>query len=202
MDEKDLENLPTDVEDEEIIEDDDDDDIEFDDAAFDLITQQLQEHVDIEKPDLSQSEETPAEEESSDADIQPPEDNNSGSSSSVLECFPQEMCKKYVIHIDPENVDIVDSMSIYERRALINSIIHEKYSSDNKKQVVSKRTIYVKKLIIACLTVIISFPVLFFAVNKALEISIANYTQSEKNFEKLYREKGKVVNYQNFRSHK
>ena len=37
---------------------------------------------------------------------------------------------------------------------------------------------------------------MFFVVNMSLQASISNYEQSQKNFEKLYKEKGKITNYQ------
>lgn len=184
MDEKELDNLAQ----EElpaVEEDDDDDDIEFDDINFDAITQQLQEHVDV---DFSAPE-----------DEEIPYDDNPPSPTelSLFDSIPKEACKKYVVYIEPTNVDIVDGMSVDDRNKLINSIISEKYENDKRSRIVRQRRLYAKRLMIICLTVIIGFPVMFFIVNKSLEASISNYAQAEKNFEKLYKERGKVMNYQN-----
>ena len=122
-----------------------------------------------------------------------------GASNNVkTEDFPKINCKKYVIYISQDNVDYVDNLSIDERTALINKVFEEKQKSDAKSEALKKRQRYYKHLMIVCLTVIISFPLLFFAVNKSLQITINNYQQSQQNFQKLYKEKGKIDSYQKF----
>lgn len=100
--------------------------------------------------------------------------------------------KKYVIYINSENIEFIDSLSINERREIINKILREKNDSICAQKAVEKRTHFIKHAIVTSLTLIVCIPALFFAVNKSLEVSIDNYQSSRKNFIKLYREQGKI----------
>lgn len=191
---KDLENAKNPP----VVDDDDEDDIEFDDNInIEALTQQLQQHVDIGDVSNLSSEEFNKEPEKPlvehpQADIVQPEQNKTN----IFDNFPKSDCKKYVVYITPNNVDYVDNLSIDERTELINNVIQDKHSSDIKSKRLLERQKYVKHLIVVCITVIIAFPILFFAVNKSLQICISNYQQSQENFQKLYREKGKITSYQ------
>lgn len=178
-------------------DDDDDDDIEFDDNVnIEALTRQLQQHVDVgaaanmSNEDFNKEPEAPPQ-------PQAVTDTNLPNTTQV-EKFPKINCKKYVIYISPDNVDFVDNLSIDERTEFINKVIEEKQNSDKKSQILKKQQTYYKHLIIVCITAIISFPLLFFAVNKSLQLTISNYQQSQQNFQKLYKEKGKINSYQKF----
>ena len=189
-------------------EDEDEDDIEFDDNIdIEALTQQLQQHVDIgdvsnlSNEDFNNSKDIqvapPTEADlqvvsSSPSEIQPAQNKKA----SVFDEFPKSECKKYVIYITPNNIDYVDSLSIDDRTELINNVLYESHNSDIKNKQLKERQKYLKHLIVVCITVIISFPILFFAVNKSLQVSISNYQQSQQNFQKLYKEKGKIRTYQ------
>ena len=189
-------------------EDEDEDDIEFDDNIdIEALTQQLQQHVDIgdvsnlsnedfnNSTDIQVAPPTEADLQvvsSSPSDIQPAQNKKA----SVFDEFPKSECKKYVIYITPNNIDYVDSLSIDDRTELINNVLCESHNSDIKNKQLKERQKYLKHLIVVCITVIISFPILFFAVNKSLQASISNYQQSQQNFQKLYKEKGKITTYQ------
>lgn len=189
-------------------EDEDEDDIEFDDNIdIEALTQQLQQHVDIgdvsnlSNEDFNNSKDiqvAPSIEadlqvvSSSPSEIQPAQNKKA----SVFDEFPKSECKKYVIYITPNNIDYVDSLSIDDRTELINNVLYESHNSDIKNKQLKERQKYLKHLIVVCITVIISFPILFFAVNKSLQVSISNYQQSQQNFQKLYKEKGKITTYQ------
>lgn len=189
-------------------EDEDEDDIEFDDNIdIEALTQQLQQHVDIgdvsnlsnedfnNSTDIQVAPTTEADLQvvsSSPSEIQPAQNKKA----SVFDEFPKSECKKYVIYITPNNIDYVDSLSIDDRTELINNVLCESHNSDIKNKQLKERQKYLKHLIVVCITVIISFPILFFAVNKSLQASISNYQQSQQNFQKLYKEKGKITTYQ------
>lgn len=189
-------------------EDEDEDDIEFDDNIdIEALTQQLQQHVDIgdvsnlsnedfnNSTDIQVAPTTEADLKvvsSSPSEIQPAQNKKA----SVFDEFPKSECKKYVIYITPNNIDYVDSLSIDDRTELINNVLCESHNSDIKNKQLKERQKYLKHLIVVCITVIISFPILFFAVNKSLQASISNYQQSQQNFQKLYKEKGKITTYQ------
>ena len=184
------------------IVDDDDDDIEFDDNInIDEITKQLQQHVDLGdmslQAEVNQDLELPADMQPQDAqkieDIKP---DNHRKQHSFFDDFPKDDCKKYVVYIAPNNIEYVDSMSIDERTQFINDIINDKHSKDIKAKIMKQRQRYIKHLVLVCITVIVGFPLLFIAVNKGLQASIINYQQSQENFQKLYKEKGKISNYQ------
>lgn len=195
MDENNLDNELEEQKNPPVVDDDDDDDIEFDDNInIEALAQQLQQHVDIADVSNLSSEDFNKEPEQPQVENQiiQPEENKTN----IFDNFPKSDCKKYVVYITPNNVDYVDNLSIDERTELINNVISDKHSSDIKSKRLLERQRYVKHLIVVCITVIIGFPILFFAVNKSLQICISNYQQSQENFQKLYREKGKITSYQ------
>lgn len=199
MDENNLDKDLEEAKNHPVVDDDDeDDDIEFDDNInIEALAQQLQQHVDIGDISNLSSEEFNKEpdkplEQHSQADIVSSEQNKTN----IFDNFPKSDCKKYVVYITPNNVDYVDNLSIDERTELINNVISDKHSNDIKSKRLLERQRYVKHLIVVCITVIIAFPILFFTVNKSLQICISNYQQSQENFQKLYREKGKITSYQ------
>lgn len=100
--------------------------------------------------------------------------------------------KKYVIYIDPNNIDFMESLPSEDRRTIINKILKEQniVLKDRKRQ--QARTRFITHVILACATFVISFPIMFVAANKALEATITNYKQSKQNFTRLYREQGKI----------
>lgn len=195
MDENNLDNELEEQKNPPVVDDDDDDDIEFDDNInIEALAQQLQQHVDIGDVSNLSSEDFNKEPDQPQLENQiiQPEENKTN----IFDNFPKSDCKKYVVYITPNNVDYVDNLSIDERTELINNVISDKHSSDIKSKRLLERQRYVKHLIVVCITVIIAFPILFFTVNKSLQICISNYQQSQENFQKLYREKGKITSYQ------
>ena len=99
---------------------------------------------------------------------------------------------KYVVYIDPQNVDFIEGLTIKERKNLINRILREQDDilvTGKRFKVV--QTI-IKHVIISILTVAISIPVIYYTINASLEASINNYRRSQSNFQTLYREKGKI----------
>ena len=195
MDENNLDNELEEQKNPPVVDDDDDDDIEFDDNInIEALAQQLQQHVDIGDVSNLSSEDfnkEPNQPQLENQIIQPEENKTN-----IFDNFPKSDCKKYVVYITPNNVDYVDNLSIDERTELINNVISDKHSSDIKSKRLLERQRYVKHLIVVCITVIIAFPILFFTVNKSLQICISNYQQAQENFQKLYREKGKITSYQ------
>lgn len=108
----------------------------------------------------------------------------------VMEINPQ--AKKYVIYIDPENVNFMESLSINERKLVINRILMEEDASVAKQKKIEARRKHTINVIIATLTVVIGLPVMFYAVNNSLIVTMKNYQQAKENFSKLYREHGKI----------
>lgn len=100
--------------------------------------------------------------------------------------------KKYVIYIDSENVDYMESLSVDERKNVINGILKDKNSKDIVARESARIRKYVFHVILACMAFIIFFPLIFSLINNATEISIANYKIAKQNFSKLYRNDGKV----------
>lgn len=100
--------------------------------------------------------------------------------------------KKYVIYINPENIDFIEELSLGERKDLINKILADQYNVILKQNRTNEFNKYLRHLIVAIITVIIGFPILFIIVNKSFEVSIENYKQAQKNFIQLYKEKGKI----------
>lgn len=100
--------------------------------------------------------------------------------------------KKYVIYINPNNEKYLDSLSLQERKELINKILYEQNEiaeSERAEKLRIQRTI---KLAIAIATFVITVPLAYFIFNVSLEATIQNYRHSKSNFEVLYKETGKI----------
>ena len=101
---------------------------------------------------------------------------------------------KYVIYIDPNNVDFIESLTVKERKNLINKILREQDDIAITKQRFKIIQTVIRHVIIAILTISISIPVIYFTINASLEATINNYRRSESIFQTLYKEKGKIKN--------
>ena len=99
---------------------------------------------------------------------------------------------KYVIYIDPENKEFIDSLTVKERKNLINRIIREQDDiAITKRRLGTVQTI-IKHIIIAIITVAISIPVIYVSINASLEATINNHRRSQNLFQTLYKEHGKI----------
>ena len=99
---------------------------------------------------------------------------------------------KYVIYIDPENKDFIESLTVKERKNLINRILREQDNiTVTKKRLILVQTM-LKHIIIAVITLAISVPIVYWTINASLEASINNYRKSQTLFQTLYKEKGKI----------
>ena len=99
---------------------------------------------------------------------------------------------KYVIYISPENTDFIESLTVKERKNLINKILREQDDIALTKKRFNMIQSLIKHSIIAIITISISIPIIYFAINTSLEASINNYRRSQSMFKTLYREKGKI----------
>lgn len=99
---------------------------------------------------------------------------------------------KYVIYIDPENTEFIESLTVKERKNLINKILREQDDITITKRRLSTIQTVVKHSIVAIITFAIAVPVIYFTINASLEASINNYRRSQTIFQTLYREKGKI----------
>ncbi len=100
--------------------------------------------------------------------------------------------KKFVIYIDEENVDYITSLSIQERKDIINSILREQDDERISKREDARRKKLITHLLIGIITFVVCIPLLYTLVNKCMEATIANYKRSQYNFEILYKERGKI----------
>lgn len=100
---------------------------------------------------------------------------------------------KYVIYIDPQNVDFIESLTVKERKKLINKILREQDDIGITKQRFKVVQTVICHVIIAIVTIVISIPVIYYIINASLEASINNYRRSQTNFQVLYKEKGKIT---------
>ena len=101
---------------------------------------------------------------------------------------------KYVIYIDPQNVDFIDSLTVKERKNLINSILRQQDDiAITKKRFKTINTV-IKHAVVAILTITISIPVIYWTINASLEATINNYRRSQTMFQTLYKDNGKITN--------
>lgn len=99
---------------------------------------------------------------------------------------------KYVIYIDPENTDFIESLTVKERKNLINKILREQDDIAITKKRFSMIQAIIKHSIVAIITVALAVPVIYYTINASLEATINNYRNSQSIFKTLYREKGKI----------
>lgn len=99
---------------------------------------------------------------------------------------------KYVIYIDPQNVNFIESLTVKERKNLINKILREQDDIGITKQRLRIIQTVIRHAIVAILTFSISIPVIYYTINASLEASINNYRRSQTNFQVLYKAKGKI----------
>ena len=99
---------------------------------------------------------------------------------------------KYVIYIDPENTDFIESLTVKERKNLINRILREQDDISMTKRRLGMIQAIIKHTIIAIITIAITIPVIYFTINTSLEATINNYRNSQTIFKTLYKEHGKI----------
>ena len=99
---------------------------------------------------------------------------------------------KYVIYIEPENTEFIESLTVKERKNLINRLLREQDDIAITKRRLSIIQAFIKHSIIAIITIAISIPIVYYTVNASLEASINNYRRSKAIFKTLYKEKGKI----------
>lgn len=174
-------------------------DIEFDENIdIDAIQKILRQHMDenasatAEKPEVETEDEEEDEAFSPEeavetlpevVNFQPPQDEST-------DIDPK--AKKYVIYINPENIEFIEKLSIAERKLIINKLLREQDELIAKQKREEEIKRYLRHSIVAALTVIIGLPILFILVNRSLEVTIANYKRAQQNFSTLYREQGKI----------
>ncbi len=106
---------------------------------------------------------------------------------------------KYVIYIDPENTDFIESLTVKERKNLINRILRQQDDIAITKRRLGMVQTVIKHAVIAIVTIAIAVPVVYFTINASLEATINNYRRSQSIFQTLYREHGKIKTKSNFR---
>lgn len=99
---------------------------------------------------------------------------------------------KYVIYIDPENTEFIESLTVKERKNLINRILREQDDITITKRRLNLFQTVIKHVIISIVTIAISIPVIYWTVNASLEATINNHRRSQGIFKTLYKEKGKI----------
>ena len=99
---------------------------------------------------------------------------------------------KYVIYINPENIEFIESLTVKERKNLINKILKEQDDIAITKKRFNTIQSLIKHIIVAIITISISIPVIYTVINASLEASINNHRRSQTIFKTLYREKGKI----------
>lgn len=99
---------------------------------------------------------------------------------------------KYVIYIDPENTDFIESLTVKERKNLINRILREQDDIALTKKRLGLFQTIIKHSIIATMTIAIAIPCIYWTVNASLEASINNYRRSQTLFKTMYKDKGKI----------
>lgn len=99
---------------------------------------------------------------------------------------------KYVIYIDPKNVDFIDGLTVKERKNLINNILRQQDDISITKQRFALLQTIIRQIVIAILTIAVSIPLVYFVINASLEATVDNYRRSQINWQALYKQHGKI----------
>jgi len=99
---------------------------------------------------------------------------------------------KYVIYIDPQNVDFIEHLTVKERKNLINEILRQQDDISITKRRFRVIQNLIRHIVIAILTLSISIPLVYYAINASLEATIDNHRRSQTNWQALYKEHGKI----------
>lgn len=100
--------------------------------------------------------------------------------------------KKYVIYIDANNINFMENLSQNERKEIINKILREQDEISIKKKELARKRRFFVHVLLATVVFIVTFPLMFMLVNKALEATIQNFETAKENFARLYKEQGKI----------
>ena len=100
---------------------------------------------------------------------------------------------KYVIYIDPQNVDFIDGLTVKERKNLINGILRQQDDIAITKQRFKVIQTVLRQVIVVILTISIAVPLVYTAINASLEATIDNHRRSQTNWQTLYKEHGKIT---------
>ena len=99
---------------------------------------------------------------------------------------------KYVIYIDPENINFIESLTVKERKNLINTILRQQ----DDILITKKRFRVIQNLFLHILISVIIFltavPVVYYVINASLEATINNHRNAQSNWQVLYKEHGKI----------
>lgn len=94
--------------------------------------------------------------------------------------------KKFVVAIAEKNTEYFEGLSEKERFEVINKLIAEYKDEECGKLSFHKKCKCFKHLLVVLITLVVAFPVIFFAVNQSLKVSIKQYCQISNDFEKIY----------------
>lgn len=97
--------------------------------------------------------------------------------------------KKFVIHIQPENIDYFESLSADDRSKIINTFLFSHLSraaKDRRKKIIVN---LLRHIFVILLTIVIGFPIIFYIVNKSITSTLKSYQYMQVNFERLYQER-------------
>lgn len=100
--------------------------------------------------------------------------------------------KKYIFGISMDYVDLIDEMELDERSAFVNDAIQTKLDKERADEKRSHKQSIVKHIMLTVVTTIVGIPLMFWVVNKSIEVTILNYARTQQNFEKLYTQQAKT----------
>jgi len=94
--------------------------------------------------------------------------------------------KKFVFQIHPENVKFIESLSYQEKQDFINHLIAQSREEINEEYKHKEYFKWIKKAFTIAMTILIGIPMLFYFTNISLKATKTNYSEMQKNFEKLF----------------
>ena len=100
--------------------------------------------------------------------------------------------KKFVFLIESELVPYIEKMEPAARSKYMNAALLYKLQKDKIINRQNELAVYTKHLIIVFLTLVFGVPILFFLVNKSIELTMYSYKYAQQSFEKLYENNNNV----------
>lgn len=100
--------------------------------------------------------------------------------------------KKFVFTIKSDLVPYVADMEPEKRSEYLNAALLDKLKKDKIIMRQNELMIYTKHLVVVFITLVLGIPILFFLVNKSIELTMYSYKYAQQSFEKLYENRGRI----------
>ncbi len=100
--------------------------------------------------------------------------------------FKKQEVKKFVFQVYDENIDFVEPMTSEQKNNLINHLIYLHRIEEIKGKKRNNLVNIYKNIALTIVLIMIGIPLLLFLINFSFDLTVNNYSDMEKNFQKLF----------------